>query len=53
MPKRQKNVNGSKCIKKNIVVTTSQVSRFHTETLETLSNDVDLKQVNVSVDNRD
>ncbi|KDQ55909.1 hypothetical protein JAAARDRAFT_208171 [Jaapia argillacea MUCL 33604] len=31
------------------VVATSQVSRFHTETLETLSNDIDLKAVNISV----
>ncbi|KAG5462814.1 MAG: P-loop containing nucleoside triphosphate hydrolase protein, partial [Olpidium bornovanus] len=34
------------------VVATSQVSRFHNETVETLSNDVDLKQVNVVVGDR-
>ncbi|KND03772.1 uncharacterized protein SPPG_01229 [Spizellomyces punctatus DAOM BR117] len=31
------------------VVATSQVSRFHAETLDTLSNDVDLKGVNITV----
>lgn len=50
MPKRPKNV---KSAKKSIVVATSQVSRFHTETLETLSNDINLKQVNVSVGDKD
>ncbi|KAL1914423.1 uncharacterized protein VTP21DRAFT_8875 [Calcarisporiella thermophila] len=33
------------------IVANSQVSRFHTETLETLSKDVDLKGVNLSVGN--
>lgn len=50
MPKRPKNVKG---IKKNNVVATSQVSRFHNETLETLSNDINLKQVNISVGDKD
>ncbi|KAI8071252.1 P-loop containing nucleoside triphosphate hydrolase protein [Gongronella butleri] len=31
------------------IVATSQQSRFHAETLETLSKDIDLKQVNISV----
>lgn len=35
------------------VIATSQVSRFHTETLETLSNDIDLKQVCISIGARD
>lgn len=52
MPKRPKNLKGSKCAK-NTIVATSQVSRFHSETLETLFNNVDLKQVNISVGDRD
>ena len=31
------------------LVATSQVSRFHNETLSTLSNDVDLKQVHIAI----
>ncbi|TBU61114.1 P-loop containing nucleoside triphosphate hydrolase protein [Dichomitus squalens] len=31
------------------LVATSQVSRFHNETLETLSNDIDLKQVHIAI----
>ncbi|TPX57204.1 hypothetical protein PhCBS80983_g03980 [Powellomyces hirtus] len=31
------------------IVATSQVSRFHKETVETLANDVDLKDVNISI----
>ncbi|KAI0777254.1 ribosomal L18ae/LX protein domain-containing protein [Trametes elegans] len=34
------------------IVATSQVSRFHTETLSTLSNDVDLKDVNLTIGGR-
>ncbi|OBZ77319.1 Protein GCN20 [Grifola frondosa] len=34
------------------VVATSQVSRFHSETLSTLSNDVDLKGMNITIGNR-
>ncbi|KAH9852447.1 P-loop containing nucleoside triphosphate hydrolase protein [Lenzites betulinus] len=34
------------------IVATSQVSRFHTETLTTLSNDIDLKDVNISIGQR-
>ncbi|KAI8822585.1 P-loop containing nucleoside triphosphate hydrolase protein [Fimicolochytrium jonesii] len=32
------------------IVATSQVSRFHTETVETLSNDLHLKGINLTVD---
>ncbi|EIM21932.1 P-loop containing nucleoside triphosphate hydrolase protein, partial [Wallemia mellicola CBS 633.66] len=35
------------------VVATSQTSRFHSETLETLSNDVDVKGVNITVGDHD
>ncbi|KAI8911777.1 P-loop containing nucleoside triphosphate hydrolase protein, partial [Gorgonomyces haynaldii] len=35
------------------IVATSQVSRFHQETLETLSNDVLLKDVNITVNGRE
>ncbi|KAI0646479.1 P-loop containing nucleoside triphosphate hydrolase protein [Trametes meyenii] len=34
------------------IVATSQVSRFHTETLTTLSNDIDLKDVNLTIGQR-
>ncbi|KAI0360502.1 hypothetical protein OH77DRAFT_1393750 [Trametes cingulata] len=34
------------------IVATSQVSRFHTETLTTLSNDIDLKDVTVTIGQR-
>ncbi|KAI0827115.1 ribosomal L18ae/LX protein domain-containing protein [Trametes gibbosa] len=34
------------------IVATSQVSRFHTETLTTLSNDIDLKDVNMTIGQR-
>ncbi|KAI9065613.1 hypothetical protein FKP32DRAFT_1647259 [Trametes sanguinea] len=34
------------------IVATSQVSRFHTETLTTLSNDIDLKDVTVTIGSR-
>ena len=37
----------------SMLVATSQTSRFHTDTLETLSNDVDIKGVNISVGDRD
>ncbi|KAJ3154548.1 hypothetical protein HDU86_004677 [Geranomyces michiganensis] len=33
----------------SVITATSQVSRFHTSTVETLSNDIDLKQVNLAV----
>lgn len=35
-----------------LVVATSQVSRFHTETLTTLSNDIDLKDVHLTIGQR-
>ncbi|KAA8917648.1 hypothetical protein TRICI_000199 [Trichomonascus ciferrii] len=39
--------------KKDQVVATSQVSRFHSETVESLSKDVDLKGVNITVGDRE
>ncbi|KAI9357920.1 P-loop containing nucleoside triphosphate hydrolase protein, partial [Zopfochytrium polystomum] len=32
-----------------VIVATTQQSRFHVDTLETLSNDIDLKQVNITI----
>ncbi|KAJ2551586.1 hypothetical protein EV175_003635 [Coemansia sp. RSA 1933] len=40
-------------VKRPVVQAFSQQSRFHTETLVTMSKEVDLKGVNVIVDNRD
>ncbi|KAJ9082499.1 hypothetical protein DSO57_1004063 [Entomophthora muscae] len=40
-------------LKSSAIVATSQVSRFHTETLETLAKEVDLKQVNITVNDQD
>ncbi|KAG8786659.1 hypothetical protein FRC12_016405 [Ceratobasidium sp. 428] len=37
----------------NQIVATSQTSRFHVDTLTTLSKEIDLKQVNISIGNRD
>ncbi|KAI8590920.1 P-loop containing nucleoside triphosphate hydrolase protein [Geranomyces variabilis] len=36
----------------SIITATSQVSRFHKATVETLSNDIDLNQVNLAVDDK-
>ncbi|KAG8704165.1 hypothetical protein FRC08_002390, partial [Ceratobasidium sp. 394] len=35
------------------IVATSQTSRFHVDTLTTLSKEIDLRQVNISIGNRD
>ncbi|QRV90137.1 ABC transporter [Ceratobasidium sp. AG-Ba] len=35
------------------IVATSQTSRFHVDTLTTLSKEIDLQQVNISIGNRD
>lgn len=50
---RKKNIKEADKKSSNQVVATSQTSRFHSETLETLSNDVDIKGVNISVGDRD
>lgn len=50
---RKKRIEKGDVIPSNTIVATSQVSRFHSETLETLSNDVDIKGVNISVGDRD
>lgn len=47
-PKKQKDVESLE----PSIVATSQVSRFHNETIETLSKDIDLKGVDISVDDR-
>lgn len=46
---RKKNNNDENLTTEPNIVATSQQSRFHTETLETLSKEIDLKSVNISV----
>ncbi|TIC11392.1 P-loop containing nucleoside triphosphate hydrolase protein [Wallemia mellicola] len=50
---RKKNIKAANKGSSNQVVATSQTSRFHSETLETLSNDVDIKGVNITVGDHD
>ncbi|TIB82635.1 P-loop containing nucleoside triphosphate hydrolase protein [Wallemia mellicola] len=50
---RKKNIKAANKGSSNQVVATSQTSRFHSETLETLSNDVDVKGVNITVGDHD
>ncbi|KAK7681415.1 hypothetical protein QCA50_015507 [Cerrena zonata] len=35
------------------IIATSQISRFHVDTLSTLSKEIDLKDVNISISQRD
>lgn len=49
MPKKL----SKKSVKETEIVATSQTSRFHNETLETLSKDLDLKQVHISAGTKD
>ncbi|KAI9104731.1 P-loop containing nucleoside triphosphate hydrolase protein [Phlyctochytrium arcticum] len=52
VPAPKKSSKPLRAPKKSELVATSQVSRFHKETLETLSNDVDLKDVNITIGDR-